>query len=389
MRSRGRQVIGGLAAALGVLAGAAALPGCSSTPGPVAAPPAGTGMNTVAGPPHTVSVDCTGTRADTGRLQRAINASTPGTTVAIRGGMCLLTRPVSLPGNRSYTGGSTTGTVLRQGASMSYVLVSAAYLGNSRTTGQPLAISGLTVACDGSGGTDGIVLMNWQVSVSHVDVSNCGGSGIVDSSASADGHTISNTSVNSRFTDNFISRSGHYGFEVTDTATAVTDGYLTGNQIGYSGQAAIYLQTASGWDISANHLYGNTGNAISAAGLYGTTISGNYIEDYGARQGSGTWYGITGTVQGAVGSAIYGNKLGNAPSETPGARRVGIGLTQARGGTGFVAVTGNVIVGHQRGDVSMEFNGSPSRLLVASSGNLVSGMSPARRSGAVTLTAGS
>jgi hypothetical protein len=378
--------MGGLAATLAVLVAAA---GCASAPGPSAAqPPAGTGLNTLAGTPHTVSVNCTGTDADAGRLQRAINASTPGTTVAIRGGVCLLTRPLSLPGDRSYTGGSTTGTVLRQAASMSYVLVSAAYLGNSRTTGDPLAISGLTVACDGSGGTDGIVLMNWQVNVAHVDVSHCGGSGIVDTSTSADGHTISNTSVNSRFTDNFISRSGRYGFEVADQATAVTDGYLTGNQIGYSGRAAINLQTASGWDISGNHLYGNTGNAISAGGLYGTTISGNYIEDYGAKQGSGTWYGISGTVQGGVGSTIYGNKLGNALGENPGARHVGIGLTQARGGTGFVAVTGNVIVGHQRGDISMEFNGNPSRLMIASSGNLVSGISPARRSGAVTLTSG-
>ena len=348
--------------------------------------PAGSG--TV--PPGSTSVTCTGTTSDASALQRAIDSSPPGAAVGIKGGICLLTRPVMLLGDRSYLGGSTTGTVLKQDGAMSYVLGSAAYQANSVTTGNPLAIRDLTVACNGSGTTDGIIVLNWQTDVEHVDVSGCGGSGIVDTAVTAAGRAITNTSVNSRFDDNFISGSGLYGFEVADTRTAVTDGYLDGNQIASSGKGAIYLQTASGWDISGNHLYGNAGNAIDAIGLYGTTISDNYIEDFGARQHAGTWYGISGVVQGNVGSTISRNKIANDLGETAGASHVYIAVPRARGGTGYLSVTGNVIVGARSADVGFSFTGSPDRLVIASAGNQVAGVGTVQRhAGNVTVTRGS
>ncbi len=347
--------------------------------------PAGAG----AVPPGSTSVTCTDTTSDASALQRAIDSSSPGAAVGINGGTCLLTRPVTLPGDRTYIGGSTTGTVLKQDGRMSYVLGSAAYQGNSVTTGNPLAIRDLTVACSGSGTTDGIIILNWQADVEHVDVSDCGGSGIVDTSTTASGRAITNTSVNSRFDDNFISGSGGYGFEVADTRTAVTDGYLDDNQIASSGKDAIYLQTASGWDISGNHLYGNAGNAIDAVGLYGTTIADNYIEDFGARQHAGTWYGIAGIVQGNVGSTISRNKIVNDLGEAAGASHVYIAITQARGGTGYLSVTGNVIVGARPADVGLSFTGSPDRLVVASAGNEVADVgTAARQTGNVTVTSG-
>src|ERR1039457_2253418 len=269
LRAAGGRVHAAAAAALSMAALSCAVTACGSGPA---------GSGTV--PPGSTSVTCTGTTSDASALQRAIDSSPPGAAVGIKGGICLLTRPVMLLGDRSYLGGSTTGTVLKQDGAMSYVLGSAAYQANSVTTGNPLAIRDLTVACNGSGTTDGIIVLNWQTDVEHVDVSGCGGSGIVDTAVTAAGRAITNTSVNSRFDDNFISGSGLYGFEVADTRTAVTDGYLDGNQIASSGKGAIYLQTASGWDISGNHLYGNAGNAIDAIGLYGTTISDNRSEEH-------------------------------------------------------------------------------------------------------------
>lgn len=334
-------------------------------------------------------ITCTGRAADAATLQRAINASPPGAAIGIKGGTCLLNRGITLPGNRTYAGGSTTGTVLKQDGPMRYVLASAAYQGNSVTTGNPLAIRDLTVACDGSGATDGIIVTNWQVDVEHVDVRDCGGSGIVDSSITADGRAITNTSVNSRFNDNFISHSGRYGFLVADSRTAVTDGYLDRNQIGSSGAGAIYLQTASGWDVSGNHLYSNAGDAIAASALYGTTIADNYIEDFGARRRGGTWYGIVGTVQGNVGSTISGNKVSNDLGEVTGASHVYIAITQARGGTGYLAVTGNVIVGTRPADTGFAFSAATGRLVVASSGNQVAGVGTVTRRGpGVQLTGG-
>lgn len=348
---------------------------------------AGDAGSGAAGAPREVRVSCTGGDADAATLQHAIDSSSPGAGISITG-TCLLIRGITLLGGRTYTGASTTGTVLRQRGRMSYVLASAGYVADFATTGDPLAIRDLTIACDGSGSTDGIIVVAWQADVQHVDVSHCGGSGIVDTSITANGHAITNTSVNSRFDDNFISGSGGYGFEVSDGRHAVTDGYLDGNQIASSAKDAIYLQTAAGWDVSGNHLYGDGQDGISAASMYGTTISDNYIEDFGSRQSSGTWYGIVGTVQANVGSAISGNKISNDGGEVPGARHVYVAVTRASGGAGYLSVTGNVIIGTRTADIGFSFSGRPSRLVVASSGNEVAGVGTARRTSDATLSSG-
>ena len=332
-------------------------------------------------PIATIHVTCHNSSTDAARLQHAIDSSSVGAAIQFQGGTCLLTRGLILLGNRTYTGGSTTGTVLRQAGRADYVLASFAYADNATSTGDPLAIRDLTVACDGSGGTDGIILMNWQVDVEHVDVSNCGGSGIVDANTNAVGRPIVNTSVNSRFDNNFITGSGRYGFEVRDTGNSVTDGFLDDNQIADSRLDAIHLENAAGWDISGNHIYGVGENAISASRLFGTTISDNYIEDFAAGQRSGTWYGIFGTVQNGHGSAILGNKIFNHRNERPGATHVYIGITQTNSGTGHLAVTGNVIMGNLPSDIGIFLSGGQHQLDVATSGNQVSGVRAARVNG--------
>ena len=203
-------------------------------------------------------------------------------------------------------------------------------------------------------------------------MTDCGGSGIVDSAAAQNGASIRNTSVNSRFDNNFISGSGQYGFDVADNGHAVTDGYLENNQISSSALDAIHLGDASGWDISGNHLYGDGQDGIYAARLYGTTIAGNYIEDFGATQASGTWYGIVSTAQGGIGSTIDGNKVFNDDGETGDAVHVYIAVTQVNYGTSYLSVTGNVIVGASQRDVGFSFSGGANHLMVASAGNLVS-----------------
>lgn len=328
-------------------------------------------------PIATIHVTCQDRSTDAARLQQAIDSSPVGAAIEFQGGTCLLTRGLTLLGDRTYTGGSTTGTVLRQAGSADYVLASSAYADDATSTGDPLTIRDLTIACDGSGGTDGIILMNWQVDVEYVDVSGCGGSGIVDSNTNAAGHPIVNTSVNSRFDNNFITGSGGYGFEVRDTGNSVTDGFLDDNEIAFTRLDAIHLENAAGWDISGNHLYNVGENAISASRLFGTTISDNYVEDFAAGQRSGTWYGIFGTVQEGQGSTILGNKIFNDRGEQPGATHVYIGITQTNsGGTGqgHLAVTGNVVIGDQRSDIGIFLSGGQNKLDVATSGNQVSGV---------------
>ncbi len=325
-------------------------------------------------PPASVQVTCQDRNTDAATVQRAIDTSPVGAAIEIQGGTCLLTKGLVLLGDRTYTGGSTTGTILKQDGPASYGLATRSYVTSAPTTGDPLAIQDLTVACDGSGRTDGIIVLNWQTDVEHVDVSDCGGSGIVDTSAGASGRVITNTSVNSRFDDNFISGSGQYGFEVIDPANAVTDGYLDGNQIAGSGLDAVHLDNAGGWDISDNHLYNVAHSAIVALRLYGTTISGNYIEDFGVGKRSGTWYGIVGTVQDGNGSAIVGNRIFNDQGETAGSHYIYLAITQANSGTGHVAVTGNVIMGDRAGDVGLSLAGGTAQLSATASGNEITGV---------------
>jgi len=378
VRVKAHSLAGGLACA----AAATALASCSSAaqladagrPGSFV-PASYGGIN------RDVTVTCRDARSDAATLQHAINASTPGAQIRIQGGTCLLSRGIRLLGDRTYTGGNTTGTVLKQAAPMPYVLAASAYASNGKTTGDPLAIRDLTVACNGSGSTDGIIVLNWDSYVERVNVGGCGGSGIVDTNTAADGSAISNTSVNSRFDNNFITNSGKDGFAVIDSGNSVTDGFLTDNQIASSGRDAIHLQNAEGWNVSGNHLYGVGQDAVFADRLYGTTIAANYIEDFGDQQSGGTWYGIAATAQGSVGSAISDNKISNTGTRRDGARYVYLGVTQTNYGTGYLTVTGNVIVGSRPGDTGMSFSGGPHRLIVASSGKSVSAVARIRRDG--------
>jgi len=355
--------------------------GATASPGPH--PPS------VSSKAYVTQVNCGDTPADAAALQRAIDSSPAGSVIQI-GGTCLLNRGIVLLPNRTYTGASRTGTVLRQDTAMPYVLASSAYVNNSATTGSPLAIQQLTVACSGHGNTDGIIIMNWQTDVQEVDVSNCGGSGIVDTSQTPNGATIRNTSVNSRFEDNFITGSGASGFQVIDHGNSVTDGFLLDNRIADSGGTAVLMGNAAGWNISGNHLYNDKSDAIMANRLYGTTISGNYIEDFASRRTAGQWYGISGTVQGGNGSTIYGNRIFNDLGETGDATHIYIGVTSVNGHTGNLAVYGNSIRGAGPRDVALSFSAGAGTLTVAVAGNVITQVGTTERHfGAVHLAPGS
>ena len=115
----------------------------------------------------------------------------------------------------------------------------------------------------------------------------------------------------------------------------MTDGLLADNQIANSGADGIYLQNTEGWAISGNTSTATGRTLSNAARLYASTISGNYIEDFGAARRSGTWYRIAGTAQGSLGSVIADNKVFNDIGEQPGAHHVYIAVTETDHGTGI------------------------------------------------------
>jgi hypothetical protein len=340
-----------------------------------------------AAPRTVVAVSCANTTSDAATLQNAINGSAVGADVRISG-TCLLTKGITLLGDRSYTGGDTTGTRLVQDASMSYVLASDAYVNDSTTTGDPLSVSDLTIACDNTGDTNGLVIMSWDVSVTHTEVDSCGGSGIVDTNTNAAGGQISNTSVNSRFDDDFIQNSGAYGFDVFDQGNSVTDGFFDDNQVAVSGKDAVHLDNAAGWNISGNHVYGVKQNAIYTDRMFGSTVADNYVEDFGDGQTSGQWFGIQTGVQGGAGSTISGNKVFNDGGETAGASYVYL-AAQADAANAYLSSTGNVVVGDEKSDVGLYYGGGNANLVVASAGNEVTGVGTAeQKDGNVTVSSG-
>ena len=117
--------------------------------------------------------------------------------------------------------------------------------------------------------------------------------------------------------------------------------------------------------------------------LCATSISGNYIEEFGSAGGNTTWYGIRATVQGGAASTISGNRVFHFTPERAGTRYTYIALTHVNYGIGDVTVTGNAIRGAgQAADTGFSYAaGSGVTLNVASSGNLVASVHTARTIG--------
>lgn len=57
---------------------------------------------------------------------------------------------------------------------------------------------------------------------------------------------------------------------------STTDSNLVNNWISDSGESAIFMHSAAGWQVSGNHLYGTCNHAIYANDCFATTIGGEF-----------------------------------------------------------------------------------------------------------------
>jgi hypothetical protein len=328
-----------------------------------------------------VQMRCANSPGDDERINSAITASAAGSEIVLQG-QCLIDGTIKLLGQRKYRGESRSGTSIRQadGANLPAMLASDSYLDNVPFTGLPITIESLSL--DGNRdanprGGDVLVLRAWQSTVHDVEILGAPRHGIRLTNLSANGTALGNTQVNGRINANHIFGSGGSGVFVEDTGNSVTDWQLTDNWIGDSGADGIAMANSAGWMIQRNHLYGNGRAAIVAERLFGTTVSDNFIEDF-------TSIGLRATVQGEAASTISGNRIfrSNGGAGTFLSLRVNYG-------TGNVVVTGNAIRGNGTG-VGLDFQlGSGAGCTVASTGNLVTGVSTPRQVGSgVTVTAG-
>jgi hypothetical protein len=280
-------------------------------------------------------------------------------------GTCLVTETIPLLGNRSYQGRSRTGTVIQQadGANLPAIFASDSYLDNSPTTGRGISLRTMTIKANSETNPDAgdaVVLRSWQTFLEDVQISDANRHAIRLTNLSANGTPLTNTQVNGRIAENQINRSGGSGLFVEDTGNSVTDWQLEDNYIAGTGGDGIAMDNAAGWMINGNHIYGVDGDsALDANRLYGSSISDNYIEDFGT-------IGIVARVQGGAASTITSNRIFQDDDR-------GGTFLQVIGnyGNAKAAVNNNTIRGEGLG-IGLDYQrGNAESLEVTSNGNLV------------------
>ena len=212
--------------------------------------------------------------------------------------------------------------------------------------------------------------------------------GIRLSNLASDGVTgLNSTQVNGVISNCFVERSGGSGIRVLDTQNAITDWSLLDSWVASSGDSAVLLDNAAGWQVRGLHTYDTWRHAILAKRCFATTLAGNYVEDMGHEGAAGaTYYGVACHAQASAASLISGNKVfafradANATSST----FVYVGVAGAASGAdaGVVGVHGNVVrAANRTSDIGLDFVAGAGRLEVSSSGNHLHGVRTKRRVG--------
>jgi hypothetical protein len=348
-----------------------------------------------------IAVLCQNTPSDASTINSAIGSSAIGDEIVISG-QCLINQTIKLLGNRSYSGTSRTGTVLKQadGANLAALLASDSFLDNLEWTGSPVSVRHLKLDGNSANNTGaqtaGIIMRSWLSVVEDVYITDMSSDGLRLTNKSANGTGLKTTQVNGRISGNFIEKSGRYDIYVEDSQNAVTDWTLSDNWIGESGVDDIHLEDAAGWMIERNNIYRAHQNAIYADRVFGTSISDNYIGGFGETKQGGVWYGIYATVQGGAASTISGNRIFNHGinqngNNNPGATYRYLGLTAVNYGVGLVSINGNTIRGtNSANEIGLYYSSGGSHPLIATSfGNIVEDVNTQRViDGNVTLSQG-
>lgn len=326
-----------------------------------------------------IVVNCTNTDADAAAINKAIAASAAGDEIAIFGA-CSINKTIRLRGDRSYRGGSRSGTVIRQanGANLAALVASDSFLDNTTWTGTPVEIRQLTIDGNRSNNTGSatncLVIRSWLTIVEAITVMDCNGAGIRLTNLSANGTALKNTQVNGRIAGVFVTRTGGHGIYVEDTANTITDWNLLENWVGHVGGDAIHLDNAAGWVVERNHVYVVGGNAIYAHRLFASSISDNYIEDFGSAPEHGkTYFGIWASVQGGAASAIVGNRIFRLRTDEKADSSYVYLAAKGNYATAMMSSIGNLIRGAGGAtSAGMLFTrGSANALVVTAAGNSV------------------
>ena len=212
-------------------------------------------------------------------------------------------------------------------------------------------------------GKDAVIVRSWQTVLEDLQIEGARRLAIHLTDTSADGTELTNTQVNGRIVGNQLNDSGGSALYVEDSGNSITDWQFENNYVAGTGGDGVSMDNAAGWFVTGNHIYGVGGDsALRADRLFGTSISDNYIENFGT-------VGIAATVQGDAASTISNNRIFNFVSPTGTYLRV-----TGRYGSPVVAVTGNTIrgAGVEYPAVGLDYaKGSAQSMTVTSTGNSV------------------
>ncbi|MFD1537010.1 right-handed parallel beta-helix repeat-containing protein [Nonomuraea guangzhouensis] len=340
-------------------------------------------------------VQCTGTD-DATIINNAITASKAGDEIVILGrsvtaaepAVCVINKTIVLRGDRTYRGDSRTGLRIKQADSVNLpaLLASDTWDANQAYSGNPIRVERLTLdgnRAKNTTGTVGLMLRSWGSRISDIQIEQTSSDAIRLSNPSKNGTTIdsaTNTMVNGVISDVYITGSGGAGVKVLDPdGGVITDWTFTRSWVRDSGTSAVESDNAAGWLLSDLHLYGNASSALDLNRCFGTSIQGNYIEDFGyqATTAEAWLYGIRCVVQEGATTTISNNKIHNFrdAGKTPptGPHYYYIALDGVDSGAGNVVVTGNAILGNGTADqTGLQYEKkSGASLTVVSTGNLV------------------
>lgn len=285
---------------------------------------------------------------------------------------------LELPPERALVGAGRGHTVLKaaDGANLDAVAASAGWSagGDAGPIDAPMTVRGVSfdgnAANQAGGAGHGLVLATFWASVADVGVSNCGGVGVLVTSATRDGETAGNA-VENHLRRVWVRDTGSHGIHVQDPtpgAPSTTDGWLVDCVVSGPGGDGIRLDVGAGWHLRGNHVYGGAapvgGHGIHVLRPFQTVIQGNYIEPWDGGGEAGYWAAIAcgdswqSYASGPV--TIVGNTAFLTGEETfstsSGSRVFGIVVYAGNGAEGDVAITGNNLSGvsHPNGSAGIE-----------------------------------
>jgi hypothetical protein len=322
-----------------------------------------------------IDINCGGT-SDGVAMNSAIAASHPGDIIHFHN-TCVTNQTIVLLGDRDYYGDNRDVTTIQQaaGSNLPALIASDSWVNNWSTTGDPIRLEHLNLDGNSSAnsGTSVLVIRSWLTHIEDLTVQNAAVDGIQITANSSNGSHLTSTQVNGVIDKVWVNNSGADGIHVVDSGDSVTDWFLLDSAVQDSGATGIYLGNAAGWLVRGNHLYGVQENGILASRCFGTTIEGNYIEQFGTAGGAGnTWYGIIASLAGSAASVISGNKVFMFQGGSNPANLLYIDVT-GHDGVGQATVSDNTILGHNGPtEAGLTYTlGSGSSVYVATIGNSV------------------